>query len=117
MPGPEWFAVLGALLVTAGSAVQALREMSTFRRFYESVLDAHERILDEEIRVLVAKTAIWQFWRRSAIRERARREGEMLLTDEERAVRTDIDLRTLGWAVVCTGGAVTTGAALAAALA
>lgn len=116
VPGAEWWTVLGAALVTAGAGVQAYREFRAFGAFYDAVVLTADAVVAEQVRALAARTRIWQFWRRRAIRAAAAREGEQLLTAEERDRVHDIDLRALGWALVTGGGAVTTGAAVVTAL-
>ncbi|NNH22615.1 hypothetical protein HLB09_05800 [Pseudokineococcus marinus] len=102
---------------TVGGGIQAYRELGVFDRFYASVWRTADGIVDEQTRALVAQTRLWQFRRRSAIKRAVAREGWELLTGEEQAVGRDIDLRALGWTVVCAGGGITTAAAAATAVA
>ena len=116
MPGPEWWTVLGSAVWTTGGAIQAYRELAVFERFYDSVLATQRGIVDEEVRALAAGTRLWQFRRRSEVKRVITSHGRELLTEEEKATVRDIDLRALGWSVVCAGGLITTAAAAVTAL-
>lgn len=116
MPGSEWWTVIGSAVWTLGGAIQAYRELAVFDRFYASVLKTADSVVDEQMRTLIARTRLWQFWRRFAIRRAVKREGWELLTEEEQVVGRDIDLRALGWAIVCAGGSITTAAAVVTAI-
>lgn len=116
MLGTEWWTVIGSAVWTLGGALQAYRELAVFDRFYDSVLATQKGIIGEQVRSLASRTRLWQFWRRSAIKRAVRHEGRELLTEDEKATARDIDLRAVGWFVVCAGGAITTAAAIVTAL-
>ena len=116
MWGAEWWTVVGSGVWTVGGGIQAYREVVVLDRFYRSVWSTAKGIEGEQARALIAKTKSWQLLRRLAIKRAVEREGWDLLTDDERTVARDMDLRALGWTVVCLGGSITTAAAMVTAI-
>jgi hypothetical protein len=102
----DMWAVYGSVLVTGGSAFQAVIELRSFTPFAKEVANTQQDIVDDALKESLKEVHIWQLYKRRQIRRATREDGKSLLNEAESSRLEELNRKALAWSLVTVGAGV-----------